>query len=300
MKPKVIIDEAVAAKVNHFVHKSNYEVSGLGIVRVLDNGTLHVVDTVLLPQKNGSTHTDIEPEDVCKLMYEMRDIEGHLKWWWHSHVDMGVFWSGTDMDTMKKFGAGGWVLSTVFNKKGEKRSAYYSKDSISTPWGQSDLFLDELETIIKKPDDSRIAEWDAEYEANVKVAYTPMTGTSRWWDGSEYNRGWVQEGGVYKREHPTRPAGMSKREWKKLKRMQREIGSTSTDDGPEVDAYGFTQEERAMLAAEGVEDADLDYYAQMHYSKKDVLTLIYGHAGAEALLDGEYDDIPVADRRHLV
>lgn len=169
MKPTIIIEDDVYKKVMHWVNKSQFEVSGLGMVRVEKDGVLRVVSAILLPQKNGSTHTDIEAEDVNKALYLLRESEGDLRWWWHSHVKMAVFWSGTDHDTIKKIGSGGWFAATVFNQKNEVKSCYYGASGQSTPWGNQPLFLDDLITNVTTLADPRIAEWDAEYDKNVTV-----------------------------------------------------------------------------------------------------------------------------------
>ena len=86
---------------------------------------------------------------------------------------MSVFWSGTDMDTIKKLGEGGWFLSTVFNKKHEMRSAYYAVNGVyySSPFegeeGWHPRFLDELKTEVGAIASPESVEWDEEYEKNV-------------------------------------------------------------------------------------------------------------------------------------
>jgi len=39
--------------------------------------------------------------------------------WWHSHANMGAFWSGTDTSTMKDYSNGDWSAFLVVNIKGE-------------------------------------------------------------------------------------------------------------------------------------------------------------------------------------
>ena len=102
MEAKVIIENEVFRKIMHWVDKSDYEVSGLGTLTCDENGVFRVKSAMLLPQKNGTTHTDIEAEDVGKLMYALKDQAGELRFWWHSHVNMGVFWSGTDINSNRR------------------------------------------------------------------------------------------------------------------------------------------------------------------------------------------------------
>jgi len=74
-----------------------------------------------------------------------------------------VFWSGTDVATIKQLGGGGWFLSTVFNKKREMKSAYCQVAPIR-------MIVDDLETDIMEVVDTDLAkQWDAEYDKNCTV-----------------------------------------------------------------------------------------------------------------------------------
>ena len=145
MNPIVHLDERVFQKIMHWCRKAgNFEVSGLGNVIYDQKTNVFLVNEVyLLDQENTGTTSDIDEKALGKLMYEHHksEIEGELKFWWHSHADMGVFWSTTDMATIKQLGGEGSFLSTVFNKKEEMRSAFYMTDPIS-------VFVDELDTVV--------------------------------------------------------------------------------------------------------------------------------------------------------
>lgn len=157
--PKVVIDEMVYQKIMHWVNKSQYEVSGLGKV-VVENGVVRVVSAHLLPQKNSHTTTDIEGADVGKLMFLTKDEPGELRFWWHSHVNMQVFWSGTDMATINELGANGWFVHTVFNKRQETRTAISMGDPFPA-------IIDNIQ-LYREIDTSELAlNWDKEYEDKV-------------------------------------------------------------------------------------------------------------------------------------
>lgn len=130
-------------KIMHWVNMSDFEVSGFGKVQSI-NGVLVVTSVVLLKQENTSGSTDIEGEDIAKAMYELRNEPGSLNFWWHSHVDMAVFWSGTDDEAIESIGTNGWVLASVFNKKNEVRTIYYQKESTQFP----SITIDDIETTI--------------------------------------------------------------------------------------------------------------------------------------------------------
>lgn len=149
MNLEVHIDALVYRKIMHWMNKAgNYEISGLGNVFYdKEDHVLRVTDVYLLEQENTGSTTDISEKAVGKLMYQHHllqkkgEIEGELRFWWHSHVDMGVFWSGTDRETIIQLGQGGWFLSTVFNKKEEMKSCVFMTDPMK-------LFTDDLPTLI--------------------------------------------------------------------------------------------------------------------------------------------------------
>ncbi len=306
MTPKIVIENEVSRKVMHWVNKSNDEVSGLGTVRVEPNGVLRVISAMLLPQTNGAVHTDIEAEEVNKAIYELRNSTGDLRWWWHSHVNMNVFWSGTDMDTIKKIGAGGWFAATVFNKKRETKSAYYGIAGQVTPWGASPLFLDDLETSVAEENDL-ISAWDAEYDKNVTQV---QAAKRKSWIGDDmgypYNNLNFPMGGrneYRKNEHgvyekvptqiipitqlpmATRPPHVSKRDWKRMKKALKEaeieasdIVPLSSDDLPEhpdpvIDEYGLTPDEQQLFAYAGWAIGDIENLLEEDFSVSEMLQL---------------------------
>lgn len=160
---KVIIDNMVYQKIMHWVNKSNFEVSGLGkVIYDRETNTLRVTDAYLLPQRNTTTSTDIDPNAIARLMYQTREAPGDLRFWWHSHVNMPVFWSGTDIATLKQLGSGGWFCATVFNKRNETKSAFCQNTPIR-------LLLSDVETQIAHPaNDELIRQWNEEYETKVE------------------------------------------------------------------------------------------------------------------------------------
>jgi hypothetical protein len=239
LKPKIIIEKEVYQKIMHWVNKSEYEVSGFGTVQVEKDGVVRVTSAMLLPQKNGATHTDIEADAICKALFELRDAPGELKWWWHSHVKMGVFWSGTDHQAMRDFAStdDSWMVCTVFNQLNQRKSAYYAPASISTPWGYSHLFLDDLETQVNDLiDQEKVKQWDEEYAKNVQNN-RPVA--SRFWDAQAQDWVEINQAGNEKK--------LSKRERKKIKK-QEEAQEQSIFDEFGLDELGFDREERALLA----------------------------------------------------
>lgn len=156
------IEESVFKKIMYWIRKSNFEVSGLGKVEVnQEENSIRVIDAILLPQKNTSTTTDLDAGAISKAMFLLKDTPGELRWWWHSHVNMDAFWSGTDDNTIKRLGLGGWFVATVLNKREEMKSAY----SQSSPLR---LFLDDIQTSLIQYEQEIPKEWEEEYEKNVE------------------------------------------------------------------------------------------------------------------------------------
>lgn len=140
---EVVINLDCYQKIMHWVNMSNFEVSGFGKVQNKD-GKLIVTSVTLLKQENSTGSTDIEGEAIAKAMYELRDEPGDFNFWWHSHVNMSVFWSETDTDAIASIGKNGWVLASVFNKKNEILSLYYQNNNNNLPA----IVIDEIPTTI--------------------------------------------------------------------------------------------------------------------------------------------------------
>lgn len=218
-KPSVSIDYLVHQKIMHWVQNTDKEISGLGKI-INDNGKLKVIEAMLLPQRNTASSTDIEPEDVGKAMFELKDTPGELRWWWHSHVNMGVFWSGTDDDTMEKLSTPGWFVHSVFNKQWQVRTAIqYGK-----PFPYR---IDEIPLLVNHPNISADlrAVWDQEVIKNVtnvtqfrhaRRTHLTTQGTIKYWDAALG-------------EFVEKSYG-NKRERKSIKRLVREAGGVVADD----------------------------------------------------------------------
>ena len=169
------LDNMVYQKIMHWIDKAVGEVSGLGKLTIdKSTGLIEIKSAILLKQENTGTTTDIDAQSIAKAMFEMRNDEGHLNFWWHSHVNMGVFWSGTDLDTIREIGQQGFLVATVFNKKREMLSCLYRKGDDFFP----ETFINELPTQIVdyiKPE--LIAQWDTDFNEKCKAkVYVPMTG----------------------------------------------------------------------------------------------------------------------------
>lgn len=174
-KPTIMIPRQILEKINYFVQKGgSHECSGLGLTR-LNGMQIEVIDVFMVKQRNSGATTDMDPEAVNKLMYEQRNAEGQLNFWWHSHADMSVFWSGTDKETINQIGGEGFCVAAVFNKKREMRAALACTTTLNLPFTEQKevtLFLDELKVVCETPIDEDLKKaWDEEYEKNVQKGW---------------------------------------------------------------------------------------------------------------------------------
>lgn len=157
-----------------WVKKCPVECSGFGLVSY-DNELKQftVSDAFMLEQIGTSSHTDIDGASLAKLMYKTKDVQNkYLKFWWHSHVNMATFWSGTDLATIKELGGAGWITATVFNKKGDYKSAacWKSSSELGSSVSINDDIPTEIETLV---DQAKIDLWAAEYALNFKPVPIP-------------------------------------------------------------------------------------------------------------------------------
>lgn len=118
--PRVLITPEAKQRLDMYISLCNEEISGLGRVSRFGNDFL-IEEVLLFSQEVTAGSTDLEEEDVSNFLLESVQAgldPANLKLWWHSHVNGGCFWSGTDEGTAGRF-ANGWMISVVGNKRGE-------------------------------------------------------------------------------------------------------------------------------------------------------------------------------------
>ncbi len=165
-KPNVYIFDDVKRRLDTYVKLATGEISGLGIVEVHGNNLL-ITDIILFEQNSNPSHTALSTADIASFLTQAvmqgRPTET-LKLWWHSHVNMDVFWSQEDEGTAQGLANGVWFLSIVANKRGE----YLCRLDIFDP---VPITLDNLKVIVIYPDDPKL---DAMLQAEIdeKVTFT--------------------------------------------------------------------------------------------------------------------------------
>lgn len=133
-KPIYILTTELA-KIEKFIElAAKFEISGLGIVT--QRKDMFLVEKIYLPkQTNTSGNTTLDEVDLANLPKQV-EKDGYkskdLRFWWHSHSDMDVFWSDEDNQNIKAFFDQGFLISSVFNNAGETLT-------------RLDIFVDEMQ-----------------------------------------------------------------------------------------------------------------------------------------------------------
>jgi hypothetical protein len=182
---RVIISKLASQKIHEWTDLAPGEISGLGVVDTVKNDEgfyeLHVKDVWLLKQECTGHDTELDDGAVADLMIQWMDEgEGNDQkplFWWHSHVNMGVFWSGTDDQCVRNLidGAhdepGRFLLSTVVNKRGE----FKTRMDMAYPFHQK---TDDMQTTFKDLNKSEEDGWKDIAKAFVASKYDFKEGST--------------------------------------------------------------------------------------------------------------------------
>lgn len=164
--PEILIPEPVWKRLMAYMLSCPEEVGGLGAIAVRD-GALVVEDVFLLEQEVTRATTRLDPSAVARLVArfaaEGRD-PGSIRFWWHSHAAMDVFWSAVDLETIRELSEDGWLLAMVGNHRGETRVCLSVRNPLP-------IFLDDLPfRIAPDIDPAVVAAVRAEIRAKVTRA----------------------------------------------------------------------------------------------------------------------------------
>jgi len=125
MNYKVVFSINAYIKYQAYINKVETEISGLGkVVKHKDEGFFYIEDLILLPQIEATgAYTKFNNSKFYDELIQKGEQPSDYKLWWHSHVNMPVFWSSTDNNTAGDYDIelpeDNWFLSIVGNKKGE-------------------------------------------------------------------------------------------------------------------------------------------------------------------------------------
>lgn len=122
----------ILSEIMFYVTSIDTEVGGLGELTIdSTNNDIVVEEIFLLDQTVHGTECELSADGISKLYEELiadgeEDKIGKINFWWHSHADMGAFFSGTDDTTMKEW-SGQYQVALVINKKGEMKARLMSR-----------------------------------------------------------------------------------------------------------------------------------------------------------------------------
>ena len=141
---ELVIGRNAYDMIMHYVNKTDFEVSGLGVVNLID-GIPTVTKVYLLKQVNSPSETELDADSINEVLFRHHQSgdDGEIKFWWHSHVNMDVFWSSTDHKAIEQLTENGWFYHAVFNKKNEVRVALSNNNPVFTMVDNLDLVIDE-------------------------------------------------------------------------------------------------------------------------------------------------------------
>ncbi len=183
---KVKIEQAAWDKIMTFTDLCPNEISGLGKITVID-GYLVVTDVAIFEQEVSGAHSNIEPRALAKFQHErIKAGESMKEWcfWWHSHANLTVFFSGTDTGTIESSTEFPYLVSLVVNKKHEYKARYDVLHPVH-------LFTDVDVEIIKIADDKLIDLCQKEIDKKVThpkyEAPKQEIGFRRPWNQSNYD-----------------------------------------------------------------------------------------------------------------
>jgi hypothetical protein len=124
MIKRILILPEVKRRFEAYITHCKFEISGLGMVEEIGND-LVITEIFLLEQEGSAASTVLDPAALAKFVTELamsgKDTS-KLKWWWHSHVNFGCYWSKTDDTCMDNFKPNDYFIATVGNKNGESKT----------------------------------------------------------------------------------------------------------------------------------------------------------------------------------
>lgn len=137
---KLIIPLASYRKIMAYAQICDTEISGFADLEYNQERSALIVGNVyLLEQRAGGADVHMDEEEVSKFNIQRikAGAEQLPQLWWHSHVNMEAFFSGTDEATLKQLQNDTFIVALVVNKRKEmKAKAYIATESVTKIMGQ--------------------------------------------------------------------------------------------------------------------------------------------------------------------
>ena len=91
---RINIEKKILDKIEVIVEHFDKEFGGLLVGEVKDGDI--VINNIIFPKQEVSgASVDIDSKDLIQTRKQYKDIWGNILGFWHSHLSMGTFWSGT-------------------------------------------------------------------------------------------------------------------------------------------------------------------------------------------------------------
>jgi len=171
--PKILISKLAYTKMWHYVDIAGDEVGWLGTVERMP-GALLIKDVFLLKQKVSAAQTVITEEGLTEFGEEILqlpdgvDIYNNIRFWGHSHVNMGTSPSGQDENQMELFknSEHPYFIRGILNKRGRMEFTIFFYDT--------GVKIEDAEWAIYEPVDVSVRDTiEAEFKEKViKETYT--------------------------------------------------------------------------------------------------------------------------------
>ena len=172
---KIILSQNADNKIKHMIMAVNTEIGAMLSGRITEDGDVYVSDVYMTKQTVSGSDVDFDQESCNIAVLSAMANDEMLIGWVHSHANMGVFWSGTDINTINKLiaFAGTFLCSIVGNRNMQFKGRI---DYISTSaFGSRQEVYDDLkiEVEVPYPEDIKNA-LQADIDKYVaKRVYTP-------------------------------------------------------------------------------------------------------------------------------
>ena len=159
--PKIHFTYDAISKIWKLVDLASLEVGWLGEVEQIDDFEYEVYEIHLLEQTVHAAETNLSEEGLVKFFFDDNNLEivDKIRFWGHSHVNMGVSPSTTDLETISQLQENSfdYFIMGIFNKSRDIHLEIYEEQ----------LILSDLDYEIHYPH-TDVTYLEKEFEEKVK------------------------------------------------------------------------------------------------------------------------------------
>ena len=185
-KPKVVFTPSAWRKMFAYARSVDTEICGFGEVE-LRKGTYFIKDTYIFPQIASGGYVKIDNGALLDWMSHCKregrqDRVENSRLWWHSHVNMSCFRSGTDNGTIEDLLTSmPYVLSCVVNKQFQYELSLHLKDPVRVTFNNMNPYVDRVDLGVLERDCDREARKMVKREEPVRRLPEPIEGVRSVW-----------------------------------------------------------------------------------------------------------------------